>query len=99
MKRFLLALMAAGLMTVGFGVDNTAEARGRVVIRGGPRGVRGYYRGGSYYRGYPRYRGYYGGYNRAPRYYGGYGYGYPGYRGYGYGYGYPYRGSGIYFRF
>lgn len=89
--------MAAGMMTVGLGVQ-TAQARGRVVIRGGGyrggvyyRGVRrGYNRGYSRgYYGYPRYRGgYYGGYR-------GYGYGYPGY----YGYGYPYGGSGIYFRF
>ncbi|WP_437223504.1 hypothetical protein SH661x_003243 [Planctomicrobium sp. SH661] len=102
MKRLVLALMAVGMISLGFAA-NTADARprGRVVIRGGGYGGwggyrgynRGYYRGyyGNGYRGYNNWnRGYYGN----PGYYNG-GY-YNGYRGYGYG---PYGGSGIYFRF
>lgn len=100
MRKFIIAIAAVGLFSFGMGAEQVEAARGRVVIRGGTRGVNTYYRG--YNRGYRRAqrwdRGYY-----SPGYYGGYygrGY-YGGNRGY---YSYPgyyggYGGSGIYFRF
>lgn len=105
MRKFLIAVAAAGLFSFGLGAEQVEAARGRVVIRGGNARANAYYRGYNrgYNRGYRYNRGYY-----APRYYnrgyynGGYygrGY-YGGNRGY---YSNPYYGgyggSGIYFRF
>lgn len=102
MKRYLFALLAAGLLTVSYGAADAQAQRIRISGGGRPGIV---YRGGGPYRNYNVNRGYYSPYGgnyyggvygpgRYNTYYNGYGYNGYGYGGYGYG-GY-YRAPGYY---